>query len=51
MDRETIECPVCGSKDFSDEWEGLIIVVNPEKSAIAKIMGISKPGRYAAKVA
>lgn len=43
-------CPNCGSKTFSTEWEGMIIVIDPEKSAIAKIIGASKAGKYAIKV-
>ncbi len=48
--REATRCPVCGSTDLSDDWEGAIIVLDPEKSRIAKSLGIEKPGRYAIKV-
>ncbi|MEM0380538.1 MAG: transcription elongation factor subunit Spt4 [Desulfurococcaceae archaeon] len=51
VDREVAECPICGSRDFSEEWEGIIIIIDPEKSRIAKILGIVKPGKYAVKVA
>ena len=50
MPREATRCPVCGSTDLSDDWEGAIIVLDPEKSRIAKSLGIEKPGRYAIKV-
>lgn len=50
-DRESIECPICGSRDFSDEWEGVVIIIDPNKSHIAKTLGIVKPGKYAVKVA
>ncbi len=43
-------CPNCGGKDFSTDWEGLVIVIDAEKSSIAKLMGIEKPGRYAIRV-
>jgi len=43
-------CPNCGSRDFSDDWEGMVIIVDPEKSLIAKVYKIDKPGRYAIKV-
>ncbi len=43
-------CPNCGSSDFSNEWSGLVIVINPERSQVAKTLTISKPGRYALKV-
>jgi len=43
-------CPNCGSTEFSNEWSGLIIVLNPAKSQVAKTLAITKPGRYALKV-
>ncbi len=50
VDRNTSECPICGSREFSEEWEGVVIVLDPEKSEIAKLLGVEKPGRYAIKV-
>jgi len=50
VDRETIECPVCGSKEFSDEWEGVVVIIDPERSGLAKLLNIDKPGKYAIKV-
>lgn len=44
------ECPNCGSRDFSEEWEGLVIILDPENSVIAKRLNITKPGRYAIKL-
>jgi|UniRef100_A0A7C1IHP7 DNA-directed RNA polymerase subunit E" len=43
-------CPNCGSKRFTDEWEGFVIIIDPEKSSVAKSLGISKPGKYAIKI-
>jgi len=43
-------CPNDGSTELSHEWSGLIIIINPEKSQVAKTLGIEKPGRYALKV-
>jgi DNA-directed RNA polymerase subunit E" len=48
--REATRCPVCGSTDLTEDWEGVIIVVDPEKSLLAKKLEITKPGRYALKV-
>ncbi|KSW11328.1 DNA-binding protein [Pyrodictium occultum] len=48
--REATRCPVCGSTDLSEDWEGAIIVIDPENSLIAKKLGITRPGRYAIKV-
>ena len=43
-------CPVCGSRDFTEDWEGMIIVFDVEKSQMAKKLGINKPGKYAIKL-
>ncbi len=43
-------CPVCGGKDFSDEWYGLIIIIDPEKSCFAKKLGINRKGMFAIDV-
>ncbi len=44
-------CPVCGSTEFSEDWEGMIIVIDPELSELAREIGIEKPAIYAIKVA
>lgn len=43
-------CPNCGSTELSEEWSGLIIIIEPSKSQVAKTLGIIKQGRYALKV-
>ncbi len=48
--REAEECPMCGSRDFSEDWEGMVIIIDPEASEIAKSLGITKPGRYALRI-
>ncbi len=45
-----IKCPNCGSTNISDDWSGLVIVLDPEKSEIAKLLNITKPGKYALRV-
>lgn len=47
---EAQTCPVCGSSDFSEEWSGMIIILDPDRSQIARALGITKPGRYAVKI-
>lgn len=44
------KCPACGSEELSDRFSGLLIVLDPEKSEIAKIAEVKAPGRYAVKV-
>ncbi len=48
--KEATRCPVCGSTDLSEDWEGVIVVLDPEKSLIAKKMDITRSGKYAIKV-
>jgi DNA-directed RNA polymerase subunit E" len=43
-------CPKCKSTSLSDDFGGLLIVVDPEESAIARAMNIKEKGRYALKV-
>ncbi len=50
LSQDTQKCPICGSVEFTNEWSGMVIVVDPEKSDVAKLLGIKTPGRYALKV-
>lgn len=43
-------CPKCRTSSLSDDYSGLVIVFDPENSAIAKAMNIKEKGRYALKV-
>ena len=43
-------CPNCKSKSLSDDFSGLVIILDPEGSNIARIMNIEKKGRYAIRV-
>jgi DNA-directed RNA polymerase subunit E" len=43
-------CPKCRTSGLSDDFSGLVIVFEPEGSAIAKAMNIKEKGRYALKV-
>ncbi len=43
-------CPKCRSTTFSEDWGGIVVVFDPENSAIAKAMKIKDKGRYALKV-
>jgi transcription elongation factor SPT4 len=43
-------CPNDGSTELSNEWSGLVIIINPERSQVAKTLAITKAGRYALKV-
>jgi DNA-directed RNA polymerase subunit E" len=43
-------CPECKSTSVSDDWTGVVVIIDPEKSQIAKTLDIKKPGRYALRV-
>ncbi len=43
------KCPKCGSKESTDSFRGRIIVFDPEKSEIAKNLGIKDKGNFAIK--
>jgi len=41
---------VCGSNTLTTDWMGYVIIIDPEKSEIAKKMNITKEGKYALRV-
>lgn len=46
---ETTKCPNCDSRETIDNFKGRIIVLNPEKSEIAKNIDIKQKGTFAIK--
>ncbi len=43
-------CPICKSSDLTPDWDGVVLVVDPETSKIAKTLGITSKGKFALKV-
>ncbi len=43
-------CPICGSSNLSSDWSGMVIIIDPERSEIAKKLDVKLPDRYALKV-
>jgi DNA-directed RNA polymerase subunit E" len=43
-------CPNCKATSLSDDFSGLAIIFNPEKSVIANAIGVKNKGRYALRV-
>ena len=43
-------CPACKSSDLTANWDGLVVIANPETSRIAKTLKITVKGKYALKV-
>ena len=46
---EEDKCHICGEKT-SREWQGYLIMVDHQRSEIAKKVGIEADGKYALKV-
>jgi len=44
------ECPQCHSQGFTEKFMGQLIVLDAEKSEIAKKIEAKLPGRYAIKI-
>lgn len=49
--RDARQCPNCGSEEFVDRWRGMIAVIDPTRSCVAKRLGIERPGVYALELA
>ena len=45
---ETI-CPVCKGTEFSDDYSGLLVVLDPENSLLAEKLDTKEAGNYALK--
>ena len=43
-------CSICRGTDLSDDYSGLLVVLEPEGSQMAQQMEIKKEGRYALKI-
>ena len=44
------ECPTCKGSQFILNWKGRILIMDAERSDIAKKIGIKVKGEYAIKV-
>ncbi|MCE4604794.1 MAG: DNA-directed RNA polymerase, subunit E'' [Aeropyrum sp.] len=47
LPKGTQVCPECGSSQLSENWSGIIIVLDPENSLLAKEFSIDKPAMKA----
>ncbi len=43
-------CPNCKSTNLSDDWTGLVVVLDAANSEVARLMGIKVSGRFAIRV-
>lgn len=47
---EGSSCPICKGEQFGDGWKGRVIIVDVNKSEVAKKIGVTTKGEYAIKV-
>jgi DNA-directed RNA polymerase subunit E" len=47
---ENNSCPICRGTDLSDDYSGLLIILDPKGSQLAEKMEIESEGRYALKI-
>lgn len=43
-------CPLCKGNQFSTNWQGRVIIFDPNGSIVAKKLNIKSKGEYAIKV-
>jgi len=43
-------CPNCKSTNLSTDWTGIVYILDPEGSVIAKKLEVTKKGKYALRV-
>jgi DNA-directed RNA polymerase subunit E" len=43
-------CPKCKTATLSDDFSGVVTIIDPDGSEIAKVMEITEKGRYALRV-
>ncbi len=49
INEETV-CPVCKNTEFSEDYSGLLVVVDPENSILAEKLNTKEQGNYALKI-
>lgn len=47
VSKDTAKCPNCGNNTFTEDWRGVILIIDPEKSSVSKHLNIKKEGKYA----
>lgn len=43
-------CPNCKQTNLSDDYTGLVVILDPTNSEVARLMGIKVAGRFAVRV-
>ncbi|MEM2021498.1 MAG: transcription elongation factor subunit Spt4 [Zestosphaera sp.] len=47
VNKDATKCPNCGNDTFTEDWRGVILIIDPEKSSVSKHLNIKKEGKYA----
>lgn len=47
---EEAVCPVCKNTEFSDDYSGLLVVLDGENSLLAEKLNTTESGNYALKI-
>ena len=44
------QCNYCPSAPVTTDWQGFVVIMQPDRSEVAKRLQIARPGSYALKV-
>ncbi len=44
------KCPICGQSNLTTKWSGYVVILNVEKSELAKKLGFTVNGTYALNI-
>ena len=48
--KEGKKCPICNSDELTERFSGIVIIIDPERSKVAKFLGINTPGEFALSI-
>lgn len=49
-DEDNPHCSACGSSSLTEDWQGYVVISEPDGSEAAEMLGVSSKGTYALKV-
>lgn len=50
VSRDVVKCPNCGGESFTEDWRGVVLIIDPERSLVSKHLGIRREGKYAIRL-
>ncbi|MEM0014177.1 MAG: transcription elongation factor subunit Spt4 [Zestosphaera sp.] len=48
--RDESKCPNCGGETFTEDWRGVVLILDPERSLVSRHLNIRKEGKYALRL-